>query len=130
MKTKRTKRNAADWNPIPVLLSPIIKFLGGESVIHAERDKEDIENVIHILEVNDEKFAGSLKDISIQMAKGLEGDAFNIEGLANATNCVKQVNCIKSHLESIVIPLERSIQTFIEIGDRADVNLMSSISCS
>ena len=69
MKTKRTKRNAADWNPIPVLLSPIIKFLGGESVIHAERDKEDIENVIHILEVNNEKFAGSLKDISIQMAK-------------------------------------------------------------
>ena len=125
MKKKRDKRDADAWNPVQVLLAPIIEFLGGESVVHAERDKQDIENLIHILEVNDEKLAGSLKDISFQMAKGLEGVAFNIEGLANATNFVKQVNRIKSHLESIVIPLERSIQTFIEISDRADVNLMS-----
>ena len=59
------------------------------------------------------------------MAIGLRNVEYNIQQIANATGLVKQTNRVKSHLESIVISVEFALQTFVEISDRADSNLVS-----
>ena len=69
--------------------------------------------------------AGSLKRISKQMAVGLMNVEYNIEQIANATGLVNQTNRVESHIAHLVVSFELAVETFVEISDRADSNLVS-----
>ena len=59
------------------------------------------------------------------MAVGLMHVEYNIEQIANATGLVKQTNRLESHIEHLVVSIELALETFVEISDRADSNLVS-----
>jgi hypothetical protein len=91
---------------------------------HDSFQKKLAEN-LEILELQDKKLAGSLKRISKQMAVGLMNVEYNIQQIANATGLVKQTNRVESHIEHLVVSVEVALETFVEILDRADSNLVS-----
>ena len=122
----KMKRDADDsWNPLPKLLGPIWNFFGAESKQDHDRFQKKLSENLEILELQDKKMAGSLKRISKQMAVGLMHVEYNIEQIANATGLVKQTNRLESHIEHLVVSIELALETFVEISDRADSNLVS-----
>ena len=122
----KMKRDADDsWNPLPKLLGPIWNFFGAESKQDHDRFQKKLSENLEILELQDKKMAGSLKRISKQMAVGLMQVEYNMEQIANATGLVKQTNRLESHIEHLVVSIELALETFVEISDRADSNLVS-----
>ena len=122
----KMKRDADDsWNPLPTLLGPLWNFFGAESKQDHDSFQKKLAENLEILELQDKKLAGSLKRISKQMAVGLMNVEYNIQQIANATGLVKQTNRVESHIEHLVVSVEVALDTFVEISDRADSNLVS-----
>ena len=118
---KSKVKRETSWNPFPSLLKPIFGAIGVESTIDAEESNKRLDAV----EKGTEELAGSLSLISKHVAQGLQSVDYNIKLLVNSTKFQKQVSRVKSHLEQTILSIEHAQETFLEIEDRADQNMIS-----